>query len=76
MAVDFFFVLSGFVIGYADDDRWRTMSTMEFFQRRLIRLHPMIALCIAYLCLRFYDIPLRNWLSQRLRRKGLQPALA
>lgn len=24
LAVDFFFVLSGFVIGYAYDDRWRT----------------------------------------------------
>jgi peptidoglycan/LPS O-acetylase OafA/YrhL len=42
LAVDFFFVLSGFVIGYAYDDRWNTMSTTEFFKRRLIRLHPMI----------------------------------
>ena len=46
LAVDFFFVLSGFVIGYAYDDRWRTMSTMEFFQRRLIRLHPMIVVAM------------------------------
>ena len=27
LAVDFFFVLSGFVIGYAYDDRWDKMST-------------------------------------------------
>lgn len=27
LAVDFFFVLSGFVIGYAYDDRWNRMST-------------------------------------------------
>lgn len=42
LAVDFFFVLSGFVIGYAYDDRWDRMSTWSFFKRRLIRLHPMV----------------------------------
>ena len=42
LAVDFFFVLSGFVIGYAYDDRWDRMSTWGFFKRRLIRLHPMV----------------------------------
>ncbi len=45
LAVDFFFILSGFVIGYAYDDRLgRTMSLGNFFKRRLIRLHPMIVL--------------------------------
>ena len=42
LAVDFFFVLSGFVIAYAYDDRWSKMSLKEFAKRRLIRLHPMI----------------------------------
>jgi peptidoglycan/LPS O-acetylase OafA/YrhL len=42
LAVDFFFLLSGFVIGYAYDDRWRGMTIGGFFKRRLIRLHPMI----------------------------------
>lgn len=42
LAVDFFFVLSGFVIGYAYDDRWGKMSTLGFFKRRLARLHPMV----------------------------------
>ena len=42
LAVDFFFVLSGFVIGYAYDDRWDKMSTWGFFKRRLVRLHPMV----------------------------------
>ncbi len=45
LAVDFFFLLSGFVIGYAYDDRWhngRQMSVGTFFKRRLIRLHPMV----------------------------------
>ena len=54
LAVDFFFVLSGFVIGYAYDDRWKkrptpnpsrgegSLNTYSFFRRRLIRLHPMV----------------------------------
>lgn len=45
LAVDFFFILSGFVIGYAYDDRWKTsMTRKNFFKRRLIRLHPMVVL--------------------------------
>lgn len=42
LAVDFFFMLSGFVIGYAYDDRWCKMSLKDFFKRRLVRLHPML----------------------------------
>ena len=44
MAVDFFFILSGFVIGYAYDDRWKKMTINGFFKRRLIRLHPMVVM--------------------------------
>ena len=45
LAVDFFFILSGFVIGYAYDDRWGKSLTMkDFFKRRLIRLHPMVVM--------------------------------
>lgn len=42
LAVDFFFALSGFVIGYAYDDRWKLMSMKDFFKRRIVRLHPMV----------------------------------
>lgn len=42
LAVDFFFILSGFVIGYAYDSRWKTMKTGDFLKRRLIRLQPMV----------------------------------
>ncbi|GHU91951.1 acyltransferase [Bacteroidia bacterium] len=42
LAVDFFFVLSGFVIGYAYDDRWSKMSIGNFLKRRIFRLHPMV----------------------------------
>ena len=44
IAVDFFFILSGFVISYAYDDRWTKMSIGGFFKRRLIRLHPMLVM--------------------------------
>ncbi|MEG1685572.1 MAG: acyltransferase, partial [Bacteroides sp.] len=44
LAVDFFFILSGFVVGYAYDDRWGTMTTKEFIKRRIIRLHPMVVM--------------------------------
>ena len=44
LAVDFFFGLSGFVIAYSYDDRWKTMSTGRFFAARLIRLHPLVLL--------------------------------
>lgn len=43
LAVDFFFMLSGFVISYAYDDRWgKSLALGNFFKRRLIRLHPMV----------------------------------
>ena len=44
LAVDFFFILSGFVIGYAYDDRWGKMKTKDFIKRRVIRLHPMVVM--------------------------------
>lgn len=44
LAVDFFFILSGFVIGYAYDDRWNKMGIKEFLLRRVIRLQPMVVI--------------------------------
>lgn len=42
LAVDFFFCLSGYVIGYAYDDRRDQTGIGGFFVARLIRLHPMV----------------------------------
>lgn len=42
LAVDFFFCLSGFVIGYAYDDRIAKMGLRKFFISRIIRLHPLV----------------------------------
>lgn len=49
LAVDFFFMLSGFVIAYAYDSRWSATGSQKltlkgFFKRRLIRLHPMVVM--------------------------------
>lgn len=42
LAVDFFFLLSGFVVAYAYDDRWGKMTQWDFYKRRLVRLQPMV----------------------------------
>jgi len=42
LAVDFFFCLSGFVIGYAYDDRIVKIGLRNFFISRIIRLHPLV----------------------------------
>jgi peptidoglycan/LPS O-acetylase OafA/YrhL len=44
LAVDFFFVLSGFVVAYAYDDRWGKLSQWDFYKRRLVRLQPMVVM--------------------------------
>jgi peptidoglycan/LPS O-acetylase OafA/YrhL len=57
LAVDFFFLLSGFVVGYAYDDRWGSMTIGGFFRRRLVRLQPMVVMgmIIGALCFYFQD---------------------
>jgi peptidoglycan/LPS O-acetylase OafA/YrhL len=54
LAVDFFFLLSGFVIGYAYDDRWNKITIGEFFKRRLVRLHPMVIMGMIIGAVGFY----------------------
>ena len=48
LAVDFFFVLSGFVLGYAYDAPMRShrLSTGSFIVRRIIRLQPLVVLSV------------------------------
>lgn len=60
LAVDFFFCLSGFVIGYAYDGRLPKIGLKQFFLARLIRLQPMVVLgsilgLAAFLCDPFVD---------------------
>ena len=48
LAVDFFFVLSSFVLGYAYDAPMRShrLSTGSFIVRRIIRLQPLVVLSV------------------------------
>jgi peptidoglycan/LPS O-acetylase OafA/YrhL len=54
LAVDFFFMLSGYVMAHAYDDRWGSMTIKDFFKRRLIRLHPLIILGMTLGAIFFY----------------------
>src|SRR6201986_5282115 len=54
LAVDFFFLLSGFVVAYAYDDRWTKMTTWDFYKRRLIRLQPLVIVGTIIGALLFY----------------------
>lgn len=54
LAVDFFFILSGFVVGYAYDGRWKKMTNKDFFKRRLIRLQPMVVMGAVIGAIMFY----------------------
>ncbi|RFM28526.1 acyltransferase family protein [Deminuibacter soli] len=66
LAVDFFFLLSGFVIGYAYDGRWPGITIKGFFKRRLIRLQPMVVMgsVIGALCFYYSASPIWPGISQ------------
>ena len=62
LAVDFFFVISGFVIGYAYDGRWRQGLTKgEFMLRRVIRLHPMLIMGVIFGVIAFIIQGAEHW---------------
>ena len=65
MGVDFFFILSGFVMGYAYDERWDKMSIGQFVKRRLIRLHPMVVFGVAVGVVCFAIQGFTNWDGER-----------
>jgi len=54
LAVDFFFLLSGFVIGYAYDDRWGKITFGGFLRRRFERLQPLVVLGMTLGAIGFY----------------------
>jgi peptidoglycan/LPS O-acetylase OafA/YrhL len=54
LAVDFFFLLSGFVVGYAYDDRWDTLTVGGFLRRRFERLQPLVVLGMTLGAIGFY----------------------
>ncbi|HEX2532956.1 MAG TPA: acyltransferase [Chitinophagaceae bacterium] len=54
LAVDFFFLLSGYVIGYAYDDRWHQLTFTGFLRRRFERLQPLVVLGMTLGAIGFY----------------------
>jgi peptidoglycan/LPS O-acetylase OafA/YrhL len=61
LAVDFFFLLSGFVIGYAYDDRWGKLTVGGFLRRRLVRLQPLVILGMTLGAIGFYFTDSTIW---------------
>lgn len=61
LAVDFFFILSGFVVGYAYDDRWPKMTIKDFLKRRVIRLQPMVVIGALIGAIMFYTQGCSVW---------------
>ena len=56
LAVDFFYLLSGFVVGYAYDDCWQSLC----IKRRLVRLHPLVILGVLIGAICFWFDPYTN----------------
>ena len=61
LAVDFFFLLSGFVIGYAYDDRWGKLTIGGFLRRRFERLQPLVVLGMTLGAIGFYFTDSTLW---------------
>jgi peptidoglycan/LPS O-acetylase OafA/YrhL len=61
LAVDFFFLLSGFVIGYAYDDRWNKLTVGAFLRRRFERLQPLVVLGMTLGAVGFYFTDSTIW---------------
>lgn len=61
LAVDFFFLLSGFVIGYAYDDRWNKLTVGSFLRRRFERLQPLVILGMTLGAIGFYYTDSTIW---------------
>jgi peptidoglycan/LPS O-acetylase OafA/YrhL len=61
LAVDFFFLLSGYVIGYAYDDRWHQLTFGSFMRRRFERLQPLVILGMTLGAIGFYFTDSTIW---------------
>lgn len=71
LAVEFFLILMGYMLGFAYDRRWKDgMGTGAFFCRRLIRLHPLVVSgvvlgLVVALVQTFVGIPWMGWFKGR-----------
>lgn len=53
--VGFFFILSGFIISYSQDNKKNKDSPFSFLTKRLARIYPVHLLMLLFFCLYFYD---------------------
>lgn len=76
LAVDFFFILSGFVLSYAYDERWaKGFTPWQFIKRRLIRLHPMVILGAVIGCMSFIAQGRVQWDGSHIATSAVMLAL-
>lgn len=61
LTVDFFFLLSGYVIGYAYDERWNKLTIGSFLRRRFERLQPLVVLGMTLGAIGFYYTDSTIW---------------
>jgi peptidoglycan/LPS O-acetylase OafA/YrhL len=54
LAVDFFFLLSGYIVSHSYDHKWNQLTIKSFAKRRITRLHPMVLIGMVLGLLFFY----------------------
>lgn len=75
LGVDFFFILSGFVMGYAYDRQWGNSMTLGgFIRRRLIRLHPMVVMGVVLGAIAFLIQGCAKWDGTEVSMRALMLA--
>ena len=75
LGVDFFFILSGFVMGYAYDKALEgTLTTGGFIKRRLIRLHPMVVMGVLIGAIAFAVQGFTKWDGTQVATQALMYA--
>ena len=75
LGVDFFFILSGFVMGYFYDRQWgNSMALGGFIRRRLIRLHPMVVMGVVLGAIAFLIQGCTKWDGTEVSMQALMLA--
>lgn len=75
LAVDFFFLFSGFVISYAYDHRDRPIGRWGFMKRRIIRLQPIVIVTAILGAALFYFQDFSGWEVEKVSLGALLGSL-
>ncbi|KAH7819003.1 putative acyltransferase [Monocercomonoides exilis] len=65
LIVDFFYLITGFVLGYAYDKKKTSLSAWSFVKRRFVRLQPLVFLTslVPTFFLRYLNAPSIGWVN-------------